>query len=145
MYISRPPQTPLVGNSVLVRTVSFFNRFFKKRYQNAQETKLLHLSWDPKLFETSPLYSPPLLVQKSQIFEVRQAHPRMILVRVTPPGNKFRHCLGMLGVGVPVPCKNERNLILGQRNDHTLSFLPVFASFNLPDTTGCFLNIKYHV
>ena len=62
-----------------------------------------------------------------------------------PPGNKFRHCLGMLGVGVPVPCKNERNLILGQRNDHTLSFLPVFASFNLPDTTGCFLNIKYHV
>ena len=45
-----PPQTPLVRIRFLADSISFFNRFFKKRYQNAQEIEPLHMSWDSKLF-----------------------------------------------------------------------------------------------
>ena len=45
----------------LADSVSFFNRFSQKRCQIDQEHILHQIRLSPKVFETSPIYSPPLI------------------------------------------------------------------------------------
>ena len=67
-FFFRPPSSLQPRNSFLVRTVSFFGGFFKERYQIAQEDPLLQTRHVPtcNVSETSPLYSPPLLLNRVQ-------------------------------------------------------------------------------
>ena len=61
-FFFRPPSSSQPKNSFLARTVSFVGGFFKERYQIAQEDLLLQTRHVPNVSETSPLYSPPLLL-----------------------------------------------------------------------------------
>ena len=63
LVIFRPLWDPLIQFGFLGST-SFFGWFWWKRCQNAQDYILLHISWSPKLPETSPFYSPPLIKVK---------------------------------------------------------------------------------
>ena len=66
-FFFRPPSSSQPKNSFLARTVSFFGRFFKERYEIAQEDLLLQMRHVPNVSETSTLYSPPLM--KIQIWK----------------------------------------------------------------------------
>ena len=64
-FFLRPPSSSQPENSFLARTVSFFDGFLKERYQIAQEDLPLQIRHVPNVFETSPLYNPPLIVHKN--------------------------------------------------------------------------------
>ena len=61
-FFFRPPSNSQPKNSFLARTVSFFGGFFRERYQIAQEDLPFEIRHVPNVSETSPLYSPPLIL-----------------------------------------------------------------------------------
>ena len=59
-FYPRPPLQPYCSRHFLADSVSFFNRFFKKRCQIDQEHILHQIRLSPKVFETSPFFSPSI-------------------------------------------------------------------------------------
>ena len=59
-FYPRPPLHPYRSRRFWVDSVSFFNRFFKKWCQTDQVHILHQIRLSPKVFETSPFFSPSI-------------------------------------------------------------------------------------
>ena len=68
-FYPRPPSTPTAAVVFLADSVSFFSRFFKKKVSNWSGKHTTSNKTAPKVFETSPFFSPSIIIYSPPLLE----------------------------------------------------------------------------